>query len=381
MNTNQIKVAGAVKAFTVESVIALCLIVVVSVPAAASSTTFRVQSANGYLTVYKNSVNVGRVVQGSSVTIDTSVGSDSVSVIATADSGYILSYFTDCRAEPTAHYTMNPLTVTAADLAPEVCYYFRAMTVPGAPSGLSPSGTESDRARVDIKIRTVFSWYPPASGDAATSYKIWIIDEANNNYVKSGFDVGSVLSYTLDVDLVPGRNYKWSVAAGNSIGVSSLATYSYFTMNTWNTAFPALTIKNYDKGIYIANSTSINITDCSLLANGDGISMAATTYTNIRNNNIVGSGRVGVALSASSNNTIEKNNIYKNTTANASDSGASNTWKNNYYGDYPAYTGSDLNIDGFGDTAYTFAGGFDVQPLMDPVEPPKTKEIILQVAP
>ena len=226
MNTNLIKVTRAVKAFTIEIMIALCLVVVVSVPAAASSTTFKVQSANGSVTVYKNSVNVGRVIQGTPLTIDTSVGSDRVSALATADSGYILAYFTDCLAEPTPHYTMNPLMVTAADLATEVCYYFRAMTVPGAPSGLSPSGTESDRARVDIKIRTVFSWNAPASGDAPTYYKIWIIDETNNTYVKSGLDVGKNLSYTLDVDLTPGRNYKWNVAAGNNIGVGSLTAYS-----------------------------------------------------------------------------------------------------------------------------------------------------------
>ncbi len=141
-------------------------------------------------------------------------------------------------------------------------------------------------------------------------------------------------------------------------------------------------IYNYDKGIHIANSTSIMVMDCNLVRNGNGISLTGTTYTTIHNNNISDSNRTGVILGASSNNnSINENNIYNSTLANVSDSGTGNTWLNNYYGDYPDYTGPDLNADGFGDIAYTFTTGSDAKPLMDPIEPPTTIDVILQVAP
>ncbi|MHA1522026.1 MAG: right-handed parallel beta-helix repeat-containing protein [Promethearchaeota archaeon] len=69
---------------------------------------------------------------------------------------------------------------------------------------------------------------------------------------------------------------------------------------------------NFDSGIRIEDSLNVNITECSIFLNYNGISIISSENINISGNGVRENFVMGIILSDSKNNTISENDIYEN---------------------------------------------------------------------
>ncbi len=145
---------------------------------------------------------------------------------------------------------------------------------------------------------------------------------------------------------------------------------------------------NNSRGIYLDDSSSNQISNCSIYSNNyNGIHLWDSSNNQISNCSISNNYN-GIHLSSSSNdNTIHHNNFIDNLLDNAYDE-CSNQWDDSFEGNYwDDYTGVDENKDGIGDSLYEIPGGEnqDRYPLMGAVEKkpkpdPRVKSIEFSVS-
>ncbi len=165
-----------------------------------------------------------------------------------------------------------------------------------------------------------------------------------------------------------GENRETTIIDGNG----TFVTIVHITAN--NVSIRGLTIQNdapivclEGGGIYITNTTKINVVDNIITNTQYPINLKNSTRNTVIGNTIIGND-VGIQFldQHSSNNTIYHNNFINNSWQ-VSNFGATNTWDNRCEGNYwTNYNGTDLDGDGTGDAPYVIDGNnTDNHPLMN----------------
>ncbi|MFW9915017.1 MAG: nitrous oxide reductase family maturation protein NosD [Candidatus Thorarchaeota archaeon] len=215
----------------------------------------------------------------------------------------------------------------------------------------------------------------------------------------SGLVLGFSRNATFTQNTVFDRIILWytenSVVSGNNVPYSnSHGIYLNYSPNT--TISDNIIANDSNTGIYL-NSSSECIVDNNTITNGtydgialfwsdlcvvsnnyvtrsetyDGIYIASSNSNIITRNTFANNTDYGVGLSAtSSSNYIYLNNILDNNRGQAYDYSGDNFFYFNTVGNYwgSAYTGSDTDGDGIGETPYSFSGNEDPYPLVFLVE-------------
>ena len=120
-------------------------------------------------------------------------------------------------------------------------------------------------------------------------------------------------------------------------------------------------------GVFLINANSNAIINNSYSSNIYGIYINQSSF-NILTNNTCSNNQFGIyLLTDTDNNDIQWSVFADNLIINGYDNGTGNIFDYNYWSDY---TGSDANLDGFGDTAYVFLANSDPHPLMYLPTPP-----------
>ncbi len=132
---------------------------------------------------------------------------------------------------------------------------------------------------------------------------------------------------------------------------------------------------NSQYGIYLEGSTNNTISNNSISSNSNsGIHLVSWSNNNTIINNKIYNNAYGITLTSSAGfNFIYHNNIFDNSVNQAQDDNGTNIFYQDSCGNYwgSAYTGLDINADGFGDTPYIVPGtpgNIDPYPLLHPVE-------------
>jgi len=120
---------------------------------------------------------------------------------------------------------------------------------------------------------------------------------------------------------------------------------------------------NNQVGVYVRYSSGTIISDNTISNSNGGISLSGSS-NNFILGNLLANNNNGLALAFSStNNRVYHNNFVNNTQQASSTSVV--TWTNGLEGNYWSdYSGSDLNLNGIGDSPYVIGAGNDVFPLM-----------------
>jgi len=159
-------------------------------------------------------------------------------------------------------------------------------------------------------------------------------------------------------------------------------TFSIFLKSSSNNSLNNNIAPNNDLGICLYSSskntlTNNNVSNCTF-----GISLARSSDNTLTNNNALNNWFGIYVVSSSSNNKIFLNNfinnsynVLSNESTNICNSTSKITYKyngetyENFMGNYWSdYAGSDINMDGIGDTAYNINSDKDNHPLMQPWE-------------
>lgn len=215
----------------------------------------------------------------------------------------------------------------------------------------------------------------------------------------SGLVLGFSRNATFTQNTVFDRIILWytenSVVSGNSVPYSdSHGIYLNYSPNT--TISDNIIANDSHTGIYL-NSSSECIVDRNTITNStyDGIGLYWSDFCVVSNNvvtrsemyngiyityssnaivtrnNLANNTNYGIGLSTTaSSNYIYLNNILDNNWGQAYDDNGANSFYFNTVGNYwgSAYTGTDTDGDGIGETPYTFPGNQDLYPLVFAVE-------------
>jgi parallel beta-helix repeat protein len=165
-----------------------------------------------------------------------------------------------------------------------------------------------------------------------------------------------------------------NVTAQNNAGILG---YGICLSGSSNNNIIGNTIYHNLNGIFLQGSSSNaiianNITSNTQSVTSGGVTLWPGSKNNLIIRNNISLNQVGIILNSANNNEFYQNNIVKNILQNSS-SDSLNRWDNgaegNYWSDYVANGGKDLNSDGIGDTLLPWHG--DYCPLMEQWNPIK----------